>query len=58
MRSPNRVFSRDELIDENWGAEAYVEARTVDVYVRRLRKFITREDKRDVIRTVRVAGYG
>jgi two-component system phosphate regulon response regulator PhoB len=58
MRSPNRVFSRDELIDEIWGAEAYVEARTVDVYVRRLRKSITREDERDVIRTVRVAGYG
>jgi two-component system phosphate regulon response regulator PhoB len=58
MRSPNRVFSRDELIDEIWGAEANVEARTVDVYVRRLRKSITREDERDVIRTVRVAGYG
>ena len=58
MQHPNRIFSRAEIIYEIWGADAIVEARTVDVHVRRLRDFITREGEPDVIRTVRTAGYG
>jgi two-component system phosphate regulon response regulator PhoB len=57
MQHPNRVFSREELIDQIWGAEAAVEPRTVDVHVRRLRASITRNGESDVIRTVRTAGY-
>ena len=58
MQHPNRIFSREEIIYEIWGADAAVEARTVDVHVRRLRESITREGEADVIRTVRTAGYG
>ena len=57
MQYPNRIFSREELIDEIWGADAYVEPRTVDVHVRRLRDATTREGEADLIRTVRMAGY-
>ena len=58
MQHPNRIFSREEIIYEIWRADAAVEARTVDVHVRRLRDSITREGEADVIRTVRTAGYG
>ena len=57
MASPNRVLSREEIIDEIWGADAAVELRTVDVHVRRVREAITRQGDPDVIRTVRAAGY-
>jgi two-component system phosphate regulon response regulator PhoB len=57
MQHPNRIFSREEIIYEIWGADAIVEARTVDVHVQRLRDSITREGEPDVIRTVRMAGY-
>jgi two-component system phosphate regulon response regulator PhoB len=57
IQHPNRIFSREEIIYEIWGADAAVEARTVDVHVRRLRDSITREGEADVIRTVRTAGY-
>jgi two-component system phosphate regulon response regulator PhoB len=57
MQHPNRVFSREEVIEEIWGAAADVEPRTVDVHVRRLREAITHEGEPDVIRTVRTAGY-
>jgi two-component system, OmpR family, phosphate regulon response regulator PhoB len=57
MHSPNRVFSRGEIIDQVWGAGAIVELRTVDVHVRRLREAITCEGDPDVIRTVRATGY-
>ena len=57
MQHPNRIFSREEIIYEIWGADAIVEARTVDVHVQRLRDSITREGEPDVIRTVRTAGY-
>src|SRR5438045_4032428 len=56
MQHPNRIFSREETIYEIWGADAIVEARTVDVHVQRLRDSITREGEPDVIRTVRTAG--
>jgi two-component system phosphate regulon response regulator PhoB len=58
MQHPNRIFSREEIIYEIWGADAIVEARTVDVHVQRLRDSVTREGEPDVIRTVRTAGYG
>ena len=57
MASPNRVLSREEIIDQIWGADAAVELRTVDVHVQRLREAITRQGDPDVIRTVRAAGY-
>ena len=57
MHSPNRTFSREEIINQIWGADVVVGPRTVDVHVRRLREAITREGERDVIRTVRAAGY-
>ncbi|HEX5776227.1 MAG TPA: phosphate regulon transcriptional regulator PhoB [Caulobacteraceae bacterium] len=56
MRHPGRVFSREQLLDAVWGSEIYVEARTVDVHIGRLRKALGVEGA-DPIRTVRSAGY-
>ena len=57
MQRPGRVFSRERLLDAVWGANTYVEARTVDVHVGRLRKALRRPGAPDLIRTVRSAGY-
>ena len=57
MRSPGRVFSRGQLLDGVWGRDAYVDERTVDVQIGRLRKALTRSGRPDPIRTVRGAGY-
>ncbi|QDL91954.1 phosphate regulon transcriptional regulatory protein PhoB [Paroceanicella profunda] len=57
MQRPGRVFSREQLLDRVWGNEVYVEIRTVDVHVGRLRKALNRRGDRDPIRTVRSAGY-
>ena len=57
MENPGRVFSREQLLDAVWGREIYLEPRTVDVHVRRLRKNLNAGGKRDIIRTVRTAGY-
>jgi len=57
MQRPGRVFSREQLLDLVWGRDVYVEARTVDVHVGRLRKALNACDERDPIRTVRAAGY-
>jgi two-component system, OmpR family, phosphate regulon response regulator PhoB len=57
MEHPGRVFSREQLLDAVWGHDVYVELRTVDVHIRRLRKAINGDDLPDVIRTVRSAGY-
>ena len=57
MQHPGRVFSREQLLDAVWGSDVYVEARTVDVHVGRLRKALNREAAADPIRTVRSAGY-
>jgi len=57
MQRPGRVFSREQLLDLVWGRDVYVEARTVDVHVGRLRKALNRRGERDPIRTVRAAGY-
>ncbi|MCC7267912.1 MAG: phosphate regulon transcriptional regulator PhoB [Caulobacteraceae bacterium] len=57
MQNPGRVFSREQLLDAVWGSDIYVEARTVDVHIGRLRKALNREVTGDPIRTVRSAGY-
>jgi two-component system, OmpR family, phosphate regulon response regulator PhoB len=57
MQSPGRVFSREQLLDGVWGHDVYVDERTVDVHVGRLRKSINRGTAKDPIRTVRGAGY-
>lgn len=57
MQSPGRVFSRTQLLDSVWGHDVYVDERTVDVHVGRLRKAINRGRSKDPIRTVRSAGY-
>jgi two-component system, OmpR family, phosphate regulon response regulator PhoB len=57
IQHPGRVFSREQLLDAVWGSDVYVEARTVDVHVGRLRKALNIGDTVDPIRTVRSAGY-
>lgn len=57
MQRPGRVFSREQLLDLVWGRDVYVEVRTVDVHVGRLRKALNRRGEQDPIRTVRAAGY-
>jgi two-component system phosphate regulon response regulator PhoB len=57
MQHPGRVFSREQLLDAVWGSDVYVEARTVDVHIGRLRKALNRNGEGDPIRTVRSAGY-
>ncbi len=57
MQRPGRVFSREHLLDLVWGHDVYVEDRTVDVHIRRLRKALNEGGRADVIRTVRSAGY-
>jgi two-component system phosphate regulon response regulator PhoB len=57
MQSPGRVFSREQLLDKVWGHGIYIDERTVDVHIGRLRKAIGREGQPDPIRTVRGAGY-
>ena len=57
LRNQGRVFSRDQLLDQIWGHDVYVEVRTVDVHIRRLRKAINIDNTSDLIRTVRSMGY-
>lgn len=57
MESPGRVLSRSQLLDGVWGRDAFVDERTVDVHIGRLRKALIRGKERDPIRTVRGAGY-
>ncbi|MGA0608242.1 phosphate regulon transcriptional regulator PhoB [Phenylobacterium sp. VNQ135] len=57
MQHPGRVFSREQLLDAVWGSDVYVEARTVDVHIGRLRKALNASEGGDPIRTVRSAGY-
>ena len=57
MQSPGQVFSREQLLDIIWGTDVYVEARTVDVHIGRLRKALNQAGESDPIRTVRSAGY-
>jgi two-component system phosphate regulon response regulator PhoB len=57
MERPGRVFSREQLLDGVWGSDIYIDERTVDVHVGRLRKAINRGYASDPIRTVRGSGY-
>jgi len=57
LRNQGRVFSREQLLDQVWGHGVYVESRTVDVHIRRLRKAINIMNSKDFIRTVRSMGY-
>lgn len=57
MTHPDRVYSRSQLLDRVWGANVYVEERTVDVHVRRLRKALSGHAAEQYIQTVRGAGY-
>ena len=57
LEHPGRVFSRERLLDSVWGRDSDVELRTVDVHIRRLRKAINLDERPDLIRTVRSAGY-
>ncbi|TWS95697.1 phosphate regulon transcriptional regulator PhoB [Reyranella sp. CPCC 100927] len=57
MEHPGRVFTREQLLDSVWGRDVYIEARTVDVHIRRLRVALNIEGQPDLIRTVRAAGY-
>jgi two-component system phosphate regulon response regulator PhoB len=57
MQHPGNVFSREELLNAVWGPDIYVEPRTVDVHIRRLRKALNGDNESDIIRTVRAAGY-
>lgn len=57
LEHPGWVFSRERLLDSVWGHGSDIEARTVDVHIRRLRKAINAEGGADIIRTVRSAGY-
>lgn len=57
MERPGRVWSREQLLDRVWGRDIYVDSRTVDVHVGRLRKALKAGDHGDPIRTVRGSGY-
>ena len=57
LEHPGRVFSRERLLDAVWGRDKDIEIRTVDVHVRRLRQALNAEGGRDLVRTVRAAGY-
>jgi len=57
MERPNRVLSRQQILDGVWGMDSDIDERTVDVHIRRLRKAINRDHDEDPIRTVRAAGY-
>ncbi|WP_147124959.1 phosphate regulon transcriptional regulator PhoB [Shimia ponticola] len=57
MEKPGRVWSREQLLDRVWGRDIYVDTRTVDVHIGRLRKALCRHGGDDPVRTVRGAGY-
>ncbi|MEI8146444.1 MAG: winged helix-turn-helix domain-containing protein, partial [Alphaproteobacteria bacterium] len=57
MQSPGRVFTREQLLDGVWGRDVYIDERTVDVHIGRLRRALNRPRETDPIRTVRGSGY-
>lgn len=57
IQHPGRVFSREQLLNAVWGSDVFVEVRTVDVHIGRLRKALNKYKQGDAIRTVRSAGY-
>jgi two-component system phosphate regulon response regulator PhoB len=57
MSNPDKVYSRTHLLDQVWGRSVYIEERTVDVHIRRLRKILADYGREDLIQTVRGFGY-
>jgi len=57
MTHPDKVFSRTQLLDQVWGRSVYIEERTVDVHIRRLRKILGEHGKEELVQTVRGFGY-
>ncbi|MGB1547201.1 MAG: winged helix-turn-helix domain-containing protein, partial [Alphaproteobacteria bacterium] len=57
LEHPGRVFGREQLLNAVWGQDVYVELRTVDVHIRRLRRALNTNGEADPIRTVRGVGY-
>jgi two-component system, OmpR family, phosphate regulon response regulator PhoB len=57
MTHPNKVYSRTQLLDQVWGRSVYIEERTIDVHIRRLRKILGEYDREDLVQTVRGFGY-
>jgi two-component system phosphate regulon response regulator PhoB len=57
MTHPNRVYSRAQLLDEVWGDHVFIEERTVDVHIRRLRAALTRSGQQGLVQTIRGSGY-
>ncbi len=57
MTHPDKVFSRSQLLDQVWGRSVYIEERTIDVHIRRLRKILEEYGREDLVQTVRGFGY-
>jgi len=57
MTHPNKVYSRTQLLDQVWGRSVYIEERTIDVHIRRLRRILEQYGREDLVQTVRGFGY-
>ena len=57
MSHPDKVYSREQLLDRVWGRSTYIEERTVDVHIRRIRKILAGFDRQDLVQTIRGFGY-
>lgn len=57
MTHPDKVYSRTQLLDQVWGRSVYIEERTIDVHIRRLRKILSEHGREDLVQTVRGFGY-
>jgi two-component system phosphate regulon response regulator PhoB len=57
MTHPDKVYSRTQLLDQVWGRSVYIEERTIDVHIRRLRKILAEYNREDLVQTVRGFGY-
>lgn len=57
MKNPERVYSRNQVLDQVWGGNVYIEERTVDVHIRRLRKILAEHQYEHLVQTVRGVGY-
>jgi two-component system phosphate regulon response regulator PhoB len=57
MTHPDKVYSRTQLLDQVWGRSVYIEERTIDVHIRRLRKILSEHNREELVQTVRGFGY-
>ncbi|MEI6709100.1 MAG: phosphate regulon transcriptional regulator PhoB [Methylococcales bacterium] len=57
MTHPDKVYSRTQLLDQVWGRSVYIEERTIDVHIRRLRKILSEYNREELVQTVRGFGY-